>query len=107
MSFEFDFLSADWSRQTPFVFRHRTPIVCHYWTPIVSVAILAVVIGVSVVMIWNERSRVKPAREVSVEIASEVSVELASEMSVRIWVLRVNNPVRYSSTSSRHATVLL
>jgi hypothetical protein len=26
---------------------------------------------------------------------------------VRIWVLRVNNPVRYSSTSSRHATVLL
>ena len=23
---------------------------------------------------------------------------------VRIWVLRVNNPVRYSSTSSRHAT---
>jgi hypothetical protein len=27
--------------------------------------------------------------------------------SVRIWVLRVNNPVRYSSTGSRHATVLL
>jgi hypothetical protein len=26
---------------------------------------------------------------------------------VRIWVLRVNDPVRYSSTSSRHATVLL
>ncbi len=26
---------------------------------------------------------------------------------VRIWVLRVNYPVRYSSTSSRHATVLL
>ncbi len=26
---------------------------------------------------------------------------------VRIWVLRVNNPVRYSSTGSRHATVLL
>ena len=39
---------------------------------------IGVVIGVSVVMIWNERSRVKPAREVSVEIASEVSVELAS-----------------------------
>ena len=29
--------------------------------------------------------------------------------NVRIWVLRVNDPVRYSSTSSRHghATVLL
>jgi hypothetical protein len=27
--------------------------------------------------------------------------------SVRIWVLRVNDPVRYSSSSSRHATVLL
>ncbi len=26
---------------------------------------------------------------------------------VRIWVLRVNNPVRYSSTGSRHAMVLL
>ncbi len=29
------------------------------------------------------------------------------EYYVRIWVLRVNNPVRYSSTGSRHATVLL
>ncbi len=29
------------------------------------------------------------------------------QFNVRIWVLRVNNPVRYSSTSSRHATVLL
>ena len=82
MSFEFDFLSSDWSRQTPFVFRHRTPFVFHYWTPFFFVAILAVVIGVSVVMIWNERSRVEPAREVSVEIASEVSVEPASELSV-------------------------
>ncbi len=26
---------------------------------------------------------------------------------VRIWVLRVNDPLRYSSTSSMHATVLL
>ena len=40
-------------------------------------------IGVSVVMIWNERSRVKLAREVSVELASKMSIELASEMSVQ------------------------
>ena len=45
---------------------------------------IGVVIGVSVVMIWNEHSRVKLAREVSVEIASEVSVELASEMSIEL-----------------------
>ena len=48
---------------------------------------IGVVIGVSVVMIWNERSRVKPAREVTVEIASvepasELSVEQASKVSV-------------------------
>ena len=30
-----------------------------------------------------------------------------AKTNVRIWVLRVNDPVRYSSTSSRHATVLL
>ncbi len=28
-------------------------------------------------------------------------------VNVRIWVLWVNNPVRYCSTCSRHATVLL
>ncbi len=74
----------------------KTSFVFLYWKPFVSVAISAVlfvtlcvsefvsgaigvVIGVSVVMIWNERSRVKLAREVSVKLASKVSVQLASE----------------------------
>ncbi len=35
------------------------------------------------------------------------SPTLANDANVRIQVLRVNNPVRYSSTGSRHATVLL
>ncbi len=38
---------------------------------------------------------------------AQLCAQLTINPAVRIWVLRVNNPVRYSSTSSRHATVLL